>query len=390
MRCGNCLADNPETSKYCKSCGTNLSKRNETAAVPTERGMKRGLNAFIGQDIVKERIKFQIELAKRHGAALGNMIICGREGEGKAFLAKCIAEEMGVPINCAEAGKTTPRELSVVLASLRSGDILLLNHIEHLNELSSLVLVPAVKDVTLGKVIGEGLTARSTSLKMRRFTLIGSAPDLWVVPESLRNIFDAVYEFTPYDSRSLAALILWVTRNDKPVLDPTAATEIAKRANGSLAMARRLARRAMDYAILFDHCPITEKVVKNAFLGPSVGDNHEEDSSVLALGLRCIELLKRSNLELISNVTAFDGGVDILTRSNDPFTGGKYIVRCSASSRPVDMKLVQELYGLVQSEDANKGIMISASSFSQDALDFASGKRLELIDVRKMNSLLAK
>ena len=60
------------------------------------------LSAFLGQDVVKAKVRFQIELAKKQRAALNHMLLCGSDGEGKAFLAKCIAAEMQVSIKTTE------------------------------------------------------------------------------------------------------------------------------------------------------------------------------------------------------------------------------------------------------------------------------------------------
>jgi restriction system protein len=85
-----------------------------------------------------------------------------------------------------------------------------------------------------------------------------------------------------------------------------------------------------------------------------------------------------------------DGGIDLVAWSTDPFVGGKYVIQCKDWSNPVGAPIVRDLYGVVHSEDANRGILITASSFTQEALGFAAGKRLELIDGKQLNYLLAQ
>ena len=79
-----------------------------------------GLDTFIGQDVVKAKIRFQIELAKKQGVLLNHILLCGPYGEGKAYLATCIADEMSVPINLVDAG-TIRKEgnLAALLTCLR-------------------------------------------------------------------------------------------------------------------------------------------------------------------------------------------------------------------------------------------------------------------------------
>jgi restriction system protein len=84
-----------------------------------------------------------------------------------------------------------------------------------------------------------------------------------------------------------------------------------------------------------------------------------------------------------------DGGIDIIATRNDPILSGKYIIQCKDWQGNVGVKPVRELYGVIVSEDANKGILIVSSEFSQSAVEFARGKRLELIDGEQLNKLFS-
>ena len=53
------------------------------------------------------------------------------------------------------------------------------------------------------------------------------------------------------------------------------------------------------------------------------------------------------------------------------------------------MRPVRELYGVVVSEEANKGILITSSQFTQSAIEFAKEKRIELIDGEQLDKLIA-
>jgi restriction system protein len=49
---------------------------------------------------------------------------------------------------------------------------------------------------------------------------------------------------------------------------------------------------------------------------------------------------------------------------------------------------VRDLYGVITSERANKGILITTGSFTPAAARFAEGKQLELIDGAGLAKLL--
>ncbi len=50
--------------------------------------------------------------------------------------------------------------------------------------------------------------------------------------------------------------------------------------------------------------------------------------------------------------------------------------------------MIRDLYGVVHAEHANKGILITTSTFSPSAMEFAEGKPLELLDGAKLQVLL--
>jgi len=59
---------------------------------------------------------------------------------------------------------------------------------------------------------------------------------------------------------------------------------------------------------------------------------------------------------------------------------GKCVVQCKARARPVGEPVLRDLFGTMHAQGANKGILITTSSFTAAALRFAQGKPLELID----------
>lgn len=69
-----------------------------------------------------------------------------------------------------------------------------------------------------------------------------------------------------------------------------------------------------------------------------------------------------------------DGGRDIHAIRSDALGSSLYLIECKryASSRKVGVEPVRSLYGVVQSERATTGIIVTTSSFTQDAIDFAT------------------
>jgi Restriction endonuclease len=84
-----------------------------------------------------------------------------------------------------------------------------------------------------------------------------------------------------------------------------------------------------------------------------------------------------------------DGGIDIEAINPQPVVGGKLIVQCKRYQGTVGAPAVRDLFGVVMANNATKGILITTSAFSPDAIAFAHGRQqLELIDGPTLVSLL--
>ncbi len=75
-----------------------------------------------------------------------------------------------------------------------------------------------------------------------------------------------------------------------------------------------------------------------------------------------------------------DYGVDALIHDPDPIHGGKFVIQAKRYVNTVEVSAVRDLFGTVQNEDANRGYLVTTSSFGPDAHSFAKGKPLTLID----------
>lgn len=87
---------------------------------------------------------------------------------------------------------------------------------------------------------------------------------------------------------------------------------------------------------------------------------------------------------------SFDGGIDIIAINEQPLFDGKYIIQCKRYSKSIGEPILRDLYGVVSSEHANKGILITNSYFTKTAKEFAKNKPIELIDGKKLTNMLDK
>ena len=85
-----------------------------------------------------------------------------------------------------------------------------------------------------------------------------------------------------------------------------------------------------------------------------------------------------------------DGGVDAVAFDPDPIRGGKIVIQAKRYTNTVGVSAVRDLYGTVMNEGATKGILVTTSSYGQDAYNFAKDKPLTLMDGSNLLHLLGK
>jgi hypothetical protein len=101
-------------------------------------------------------------------------------------------------------------------------------------------------------------------------------------------------------------------------------------------------------------------------------------------------LLVKMGFRIHGRQSSADGGIDMVAESTETITGGRFIIQCKRYAGTVGAPILRELYGVVQSERANKGILITTASFTPDAVAFATDKPLELIDGNALRALLSR
>ncbi len=113
-----------------------------------------------------------------------------------------------------------------------------------------------------------------------------------------------------------------------------------------------------------------------------------DDLSGVEFECVCQLLVQKMGFTARTTKASGDGGIDLIAYNHQPLLSGKYIIQCKRYSGSVGEPIIRDLYGVVTSERANKGILMTTGYFTKSAMAFAEGKPIELIDGEILRNLL--
>ncbi|MEO8291427.1 MAG: Holliday junction branch migration DNA helicase RuvB, partial [Gaiellaceae bacterium] len=168
----------------------------------------RSLDEFVGQERIKEQLAISLEAAKRRGEALDHVLLVGPPGLGKTSLAYIVREELGVGIRSI-AGPALERkgDMAAILTALEERDVLFIDEIHRINRAVEEILYPALEDYRLDIIVGQGPAARTLTLDLPPFTLVGATTRTGLLTTPLRDRFGMTYRLDYYGAEDLARIV---------------------------------------------------------------------------------------------------------------------------------------------------------------------------------------
>jgi Holliday junction DNA helicase RuvB len=225
----------------------------------------RRLADFVGQARAKEQLAIALEAAKGRGEALDHVLLVGPPGLGKTSLAYIVREELGVGIRTV-AGPALERkgDLAAILTSLEERDVLFVDEIHRLSRAVEEILYPALEDFRLDIVVGQGPAARTLTLDLPPFTLVGATTRTGLLTTPLRDRFGMTYRLDYYGVDDLTTIVRRSARILDVEIADQAAGEISRRARGTPRVANRILRRVRDVAEVRHDGTVTVEIAQEA------------------------------------------------------------------------------------------------------------------------------
>ena len=230
-----------------------------------ERSLRpRRLEDFVGQERVKEQLRIALDAAKQRAEALDHVLLAGPPGLGKTTLAQIVREELGVGLRTVAGPALEKKDIAAILTALEPRDVLFVDEIHRLTRSAEEILYPALEDFRLDIVFGQGAAARTLTLDLPPFTLVGATTRTGLLTTPLRDRFGMTFRLGYYDPGQLASIVVRSAGILDVEIAPDAADEIASRSRGTPRVANRILRRVRDVAQVRHAGVITTEVAREA------------------------------------------------------------------------------------------------------------------------------
>jgi Holliday junction DNA helicase RuvB len=232
-----------------------------------ERSLRpRRLDEFVGQERVKEQLEIALVAAKARGEALDHVLLAGPPGLGKTSLAHIVREELGVGLRTIAGPAVEKKDIAAILTSLEPRDVLFVDEIHRISRTAEEILYPALEDFRIDIVMGEGAAARTLTLDLPPFTLVGATTRTGLLTTPLRDRFGLTFRLDYYEDDELGSIVHRSARILGVEIAEDAAEEIARRSRGTPRLANRILRRVRDVAEVRHRGAITTDIAREALV----------------------------------------------------------------------------------------------------------------------------
>src|SRR5207248_9178812 len=168
----------------------------------------RWLKEVIGQKAVVQRLSIVLNACKKLREPLSHILFDGPPGLGKTTFATVLPHELGTSIQMTSGpALTNPKDLMPYLTNAAEVSILFIDEIHRLPRIVEEFIYPAMEDFRIDIVLGEGINARTITMPLKHFTLIGATTRSGMLSGPMRDRFKMHEHLEFYPVEELAETV---------------------------------------------------------------------------------------------------------------------------------------------------------------------------------------
>src|SRR6204780_2865918 len=239
---------------------------------------------YIGQETLIRGLKIAFNAAKGRKEPVEHVLLHGPPGLGKTTLAHVIANEVKAQVHVTNGPALTKgADLVGILTKLGPGDVLFIDEIHRLPAIVEEYLYPAMEDFKVDITLDAGMHARTITMQLPPFTLIGATTRIGLLTGPMRSRFGISNNLEFYSPGALHEILRHNARLLKMTVEDSALQELAHRSRGTPRIANRLLRRVRDFAAVEADGRLTLPVTQSALQLEGIDDRglDEQDRAYL-------------------------------------------------------------------------------------------------------------
>jgi Holliday junction DNA helicase RuvB len=194
----------------------------------------RWLREVIGQRAVAQRLGIVLNACKKLKEPLSHILFDGPPGLGKTTFATVLPNELGTSIQMTSGpALSKPADMLPFLTNVEEGSILFIDEIHRMPRVVEEFIYPAMEDFRIDIVLGEGVNARTISMRLKHFTLIGATTRSGMLSSPMRDRFKMHEHLEFYSVEELAQIVRINAAKLQTQITDEAALELARRSRGT-------------------------------------------------------------------------------------------------------------------------------------------------------------
>lgn len=357
-----------------------------------------GFSEIVGQTVAVRRLREFAALYDRAGKAPAHVLLTGIDGIGRRTIARAFAMEYCHKYTEANARSLARTgDLMGMLTNLGDGDALLVADIGRLPKNLVSFFAPCLKAFKVDFVVDKGMFAKTINVPLKRFTCLATARSKTELPLEFIEAFPLIVSLQCYSQTEMVRICEQMAQRRGIAITPAAAELIAVASAGTPHPIESLVGQLVELGRTTVSAGDVAQVA--SVLGLNIGmaacDPLGETDALSGVDFEKVvaALLRKMGFQTELTEITGDGGIDIIATLDRPLIGGRYLIQCKrfAPDNLVGAAAVRDFYGAVTADRlAVKGILITTSSFTSQALTFVEQLPLELIGGQQLRALLAQ